>query len=97
MARMSQRQLIPFNSEKYFSGLNQYEGNLRDILEMAKDKNVPVILGRLVSNLKDQKPFESFYDGEFPPADEIFKLAHDELNSGRLKQCRFIISTCKGP
>ena len=28
MARMSQRQLIPFNSEKYFSGLNQYEGNL---------------------------------------------------------------------
>jgi hypothetical protein len=84
MARMSQRQLIPFNSEKYYSGLNQYEGNLRDILEMAKDKNVSVILGRLVSNLKDQRPFESSYDGEFPTADEIFKSAHDELNSGRL-------------
>jgi len=85
MARMSQRQLIPFNSEKYFAGINQYEGNLREILEMAKDKNVPVILGRLVSNLKDQKPFESSYDGKFPPADEIFKLAHAELSSSRLR------------
>lgn len=84
MARMSQRQLIVFNSEKYFSGIDQYEGNLRDILEMTKDQNVPVILGRLVSNLKDQKPFESIYDVEFPPADEIYKSAYDELSSGRL-------------
>lgn len=84
MARMSQRQMIPFNSEKYFSGLNQFEGNLRDILEMSKDKNVPVILGRLVCNLKDQKPFESVYNGEFPPADEIFNLAHIELSSGQV-------------
>ncbi len=57
MARMSQRQLIPFNSEKYFAGINQFEGNLRDILEMAEDKKVPVILGRLVSNLKRSKTF----------------------------------------
>lgn len=84
MARMSQRQMIPFNSEKYFSGLNQFEENLRDILEMSKDKNVPVILGRLVCNLKDQKPFESVYNGEFPPADEIFNLAHIELTSGQI-------------
>ncbi|MCU0332680.1 MAG: GDSL-type esterase/lipase family protein [Ignavibacteriaceae bacterium] len=84
MARMSQRQVIPFNSEKYFSGVDQYEGNLRDILEMTREKNVPVILGRLVSNLKDQKPFESIYEGQFPAADEVFKSAFNELNSGRL-------------
>ncbi len=95
MARMSQRQLIPFNSEKYFSGLNQYEGNLRDMLEIAKDKNVPVILGRLVSNLKDQKPFESFKDGGFPTADEIFILAHDELNSGRLSSADSLFRLAK--
>jgi tetratricopeptide (TPR) repeat protein len=81
---MSQRQLIPFNSEKYFSGVNQYEGNLRDILEMTRKNNVPVILGRLVSNLKDQKPFESIYERQFPAADEVFKSAYNELNSGRL-------------
>ena len=54
-------------------------------LKWQKNKNIPVILGRLVSNLKDQKPFESSYNGEFPTADEIFNLAHDELNSGRLR------------
>jgi len=82
MARMSQRQLIPFNSEKYYSGINQYEGNLRDILEMAKENNVPVILGRLVSNLKDQKPFESIREVEYPPADKIFSKAQYQSSSG---------------
>jgi len=95
MARMSQRQLIPYRSEKYFAGIKQYEGNLRDILAMAKDKNVPVILGRLVSNLKDQKLFESIYEGEFPPADEIFRLAHDELNSGRLSSADSLFRVAK--
>ncbi len=83
MARMSQRQLIPIDSEKYFAGLNQYEGNLRDILEMAKENNVPVILGRLVSNLKDQKPFESYNDEKNPTADEAFELAGVELSKGK--------------
>jgi tetratricopeptide (TPR) repeat protein len=82
MARMSQRQLIPFNSEKFYSGLSQYEGNLRDILEMAKENNVPVILGRLVSNLKDQKPFESIREVEYPVADEIFSKAQYQSSSG---------------
>ena len=84
MARMSQRQLIPFNSEKYFAGINQFEGNLRDVLDMAKEINVPVILGRLISNLRDQKPFESYEDGDNPTADEIYQLAQIELNSGRV-------------
>ena len=83
MARMSQRQLIPIDSEKYFAGLDQYEDNLCDILEMAKSKNVPVILGRLVSNLKDQKPFESYDDGKNLIADEVFESAEVELSNGR--------------
>src|SRR4030065_1921848 len=95
MARMSQRQLIPFNSEKYFSGINQYEGNLRDILEMAKDINVSVILGRLVSNLKDQKPFEPSYDGELPPADEIFLKAQNDLSSGHVESADSLFRLAK--
>ncbi len=86
MARMSQRQLIPFNSEKYFAGINQYEGNLRDILEMAKEENVSVILGKLISNLKDQEPFESSFDKELPNADEVFSDAQSELNSGNAEK-----------
>jgi len=84
MARMSQRNLVPLNSEKYFAGLNQFEGNLRDMLEMANEKNVPVILGLLVSNLKDQKPFESIDDDGFPSADSIFILAKKKLIGGNI-------------
>jgi tetratricopeptide (TPR) repeat protein len=84
MARMSQRNLIPFNSEKYFAGLYQFEGNLFDILKMAKEENVPVILGLLVSNLKDQKPFESIKDGSFPPADSMFDLGNKNLLEGNI-------------
>lgn len=83
MARMSQRQLIPYDSEIYHSGINQFEGNLRDILEMARKKNVPVILGKLVSNLKDQPPFESVEDKKYPRADEVFSLAQLELKAGK--------------
>ncbi|MGB5288529.1 MAG: GDSL-type esterase/lipase family protein [Ignavibacteriaceae bacterium] len=83
MARMSQRQLIPYNSEKYYAGINQLEENLRDMLKMARDKNVPVILGRLVSNLKDQKPFESLMDEKYPNAGDIFISAQKELAKGK--------------
>ncbi len=84
MAQMSQRQLIPFNSEKYFSGIEQFEGNLRDILEMAYEEKVPVIIGTLVSNLKDQKPFESTKDKIYPLADDVFLSAKEELRNGNL-------------
>ena len=86
MARMSQRQLIPFNSEKYYSGIKQFEGNLRDMLGMTKDKNVPVVLGNLVSNLKDQKPFESIDENGFPRADSVFNTAQRELSKGKVKE-----------
>jgi len=84
MARMSQRQMIPLDSEKYYAGLNQFEGNLGDILEMAKEKDISVILGLLVSNLKDQEPFESIDDDKNPTADEEFELAKLNFNEGNV-------------
>lgn len=95
MARMSRNQIIPFNSEKYFAGLNQYEANLRDILTMAKDKNIPLIIGRLVSNLKDQKPFESYSNNEFPAADEIFSAAQTELISSNIEKADSLFCLAK--
>jgi len=95
MARMSQRNLIPFNSEKYFAGLDQFEGNLRDILEMATQENIPVVLGLLVSNLKDQKPFESVSEDDQPTADEIFELAKLKLNSGNIDEADSLFRLAK--
>ncbi len=79
MARMAQNQYIGLDSDVYEKGLTQFEGNMEDILEMAKDKNIPVILGTLACNLKDQYPFVSMNYKNFPPADKIYLLAKEEL------------------
>jgi tetratricopeptide (TPR) repeat protein len=84
MARMSQRQIVPYNSEKYWAGVNQFEENLHDILEMTKNKNIPVILGTLVSNLKDQKPFTSFTTEDYPEAKVVFNSAQIELKNANI-------------
>ena len=85
MARMSQKQLIPFNSDSYYSGIGQFEKNLNDMLIISKNAGIPVLLGTLVSNLKDQKPFSSIEHKSNPPAEEIYNLATKELRSGNTK------------
>jgi len=85
MARMSQKNLIPFDSESFYSGIDQFEGNLNDILRMAKDADIPVLLGTLVSNLKDQKPFSSIEHENYPSAEEIYNLAVKDLKAGNTK------------
>ncbi|MGB5529202.1 MAG: SGNH/GDSL hydrolase family protein, partial [Ignavibacteriaceae bacterium] len=65
MARIVKQQLIPFKSEPFYVGTSQFEENLEDILRMTGDAKVPVIIGTLVSNLKDQKPFASVYSNGY--------------------------------
>lgn len=72
MARMAQNKYIALNSETYKKGVEQFEGNMLDILEMAKKSNVPVILGTLACNLKDQYPFVSMNENGFSRADNVF-------------------------
>ncbi len=79
MSRMAENQYIGLDSDIYEKGLDQFEGNMKDILEIAKDKNIPVILGTLASNLKDQHPFVSINYKNFPPSDRIYNQAKEEL------------------
>ena len=85
MSRMAQDQYIAYDSETFNDGISQFEGNIRDVLDMAKAKNVPVILSTLVSNLKDQPPFISIKTENFPPADKIFNQANQEYHGGNFK------------
>ncbi len=85
MARMAQNQYIGLNSDIYRKGIEQFEGNMHDILEAAREKNIPVILGTLTCNLKDQFPFVSINEKRLPPADKIFKQAKDELAKNNWK------------
>lgn len=81
MSRMAKDQTIALNSEVFNLGLEQFEGNLADIIEMCKNKNIPIIIGTLTSNLRDQKPFISIESDDLERADEIFNLATKKLDS----------------
>ncbi|MFO7524923.1 MAG: hypothetical protein R6W68_05680, partial [Ignavibacteriaceae bacterium] len=59
MSQMIGESLIEFDSEVYWNGIDQFKGNLKDILKMFADENIPLIIGTLTVNLLDQKPFIS--------------------------------------
>lgn len=59
MEQMVGEQKIPFGSENYLAGINQFESNFLVIMNHFKKEGIPVIAGNLVSNLKDFPPFIS--------------------------------------
>jgi len=77
MSRMIGESLIAFESDIYNFGVEQFDGNMDDILKMFKERNIPVILGTLTCNIKDLKPFVSVKDDKFPPAEDIYRQAKD--------------------
>ena len=95
MSRMAKDQEIPLNSEVFNDGIEQFSGNLRDILQMAKDKKVPVLLGTSVSNLKDQPPFISVTNSGLPPAGKIYNDAKLKLKSGNISESRSLFTYAK--
>lgn len=81
MSRMAKDQAIALNSQTFNLGIEQFEGNLNDILEICTQNKIPVILGTLASNLRDQKPFISLEDSVLPKAENIFDLAKTKLDN----------------
>lgn len=59
MERMVRKQEIPYQSDVFEKGLNQFELNLAESLKKFHHSNVPVFFLASVSNLRDQSPFIS--------------------------------------
>ena len=95
MAQMAQDKLIEYNSDIYWAGIEQFEGNLRDILSMCKDAGVPVIASTLSSNLKDQKPFVSVDNSNYPSADNIYSNANEELDQANYDSAKTLFIYAK--
>lgn len=101
MARMAKSNLVPYQSALYKAGINQFESTLSDIIQMIKDKNVPLILGTLTSNLKDQPPFISLNEpvpqgGEKnESADYFFQKANDALQKGNSVEAKKLFIKAK--
>ena len=57
MELMVGEQKIPYQSELYFKGINQFKYNMAATLQTLQQKNIPVFFSNLVSNIKDLPPF----------------------------------------
>ncbi|MCU7494888.1 MAG: SGNH/GDSL hydrolase family protein [Ignavibacteria bacterium] len=81
--KITSDQQIPYNSSLFRAGIIQFEENLKDMLHMARSAGVPVILGTLVCNLKDQPPFLSSKEVVvgLPKAIDVFKEAVSSLKA----------------
>jgi tetratricopeptide (TPR) repeat protein len=79
MERMVRDKYIAFESDIYKKGLSQFEENMNDILELITDANIPVIIGTLTCNIKDQPPFVSVSSSKYPEAEIIYSDANQAL------------------
>ncbi len=86
MARMIGESLITLNSDTYYDGLEQFEGNMNDILDELSDAGVPVIIGTLTCNTLDLKPFVSVKTDTLPAAEDVYMQAKQLLEQGRIKE-----------
>ncbi|MCE3285299.1 MAG: hypothetical protein K0R70_1555, partial [Steroidobacteraceae bacterium] len=59
MARVAKERSIPLGSELFVRGERQFRGNLDRLLGRYAQAGVPVLVGTLASNLRDQPPFVS--------------------------------------
>ncbi|MBC8181619.1 hypothetical protein H8E88_10900 [candidate division KSB1 bacterium] len=77
MERLVAEQNIPFHSSIYDAGKKQFRENLRDILQKTQKAKVPVLIGELVSNVRDFQPFMSKGTNGFPTAKNVYQKAKE--------------------
>lgn len=83
MARVVGDARITLDSEAYQAGLTQYERNMGDVLNTFADAGIPVFLGTVASNLKDQPPL-----GTEPRADAAYEQGLANWQAGQAEDAR---------
>jgi tetratricopeptide (TPR) repeat protein len=73
---------IPLGGDRYEAGVNQFENNLESICRLFKQKGIPVFVGSLASNLRDQPPFAANANGAAGSANSAFEAGRAALASG---------------
>ncbi len=81
MERIVNSRSIELGSPQHKLAMDQFQSNLKAIVSAFGEKNIPVYVGSLASNLKDHKPFVNITDGEQPPAHTVFDQAQKAYDS----------------
>ena len=95
MSIMAKDKYILLNSKLFNAGVEQFKENMTDILKSIEDKGVPVVVGRLVSNLRGQKPFISANTPGYPTADQVYEEAEYELKSNHSAKADSLFNLAK--
>jgi tetratricopeptide (TPR) repeat protein len=88
MSKIADDRPILLGSPVYESAKKQFRRNLAAILGKAKAAGVPVFIGDLVSNVRDQAPFVSAASAALPAAGDVFRRARDLESGGRFDEAR---------
>ncbi|MGO9482552.1 MAG: SGNH/GDSL hydrolase family protein, partial [Candidatus Kryptoniota bacterium] len=95
MSNMAKDKYILLDSKEFNEGLRQFKDNLADMLRLMKDKGGPVILGRLVSNLKNQRPFISVSTPGYQTADQVYEEAENEFKNNHFTEADSLFRLAK--
>ncbi|GAB3797889.1 hypothetical protein GCM10028819_17830 [Spirosoma humi] len=88
MKRMAAEQQIPYGSELFQAGLDQFETNLTDLCQLLSDRHIPVFISNLVSNEKDLKPFSSAPGQGAASAQAHYQRATQAYTKGNFAQAK---------
>ena len=73
---------IPLGGSRYEVGAHQFESNLDATCRLFKREGIPVFVGSLASNLKDQPPFAASANATRGSADSVFAAARTAFAAG---------------
>jgi tetratricopeptide (TPR) repeat protein len=82
MQRMAAEQTIPYGSKDFNTGVRQFRENMDALCRLFSEKKIPLFLGNLVSNEKDQPPFISAAGNDPSGADYRFRMADSAYRAG---------------
>ncbi len=88
MQRMVGEQTVPLGGDVYRAGMAQFESNLDRLLARYESAGIPVFVGTLASNERDQRPFVDAADSEYDPVHDLARIAAD--SSGSFEAAPFV-------
>jgi tetratricopeptide (TPR) repeat protein len=82
MEILARDRLIPLGSDRYEAGAKQFDTNLEAICRLFRSKDIPVFVGSLASNLRDQPPFAAAANAAPGSADSTFAAGETAFAAG---------------
>ena len=97
MERIAGRQLVPYTSSIYRTGIATFRANLEELEKLCADDRVPLLLCTQPSNLRDLPPFVSVHPPSVPPSlcatsDSALHAGEEALQKGRFVEARRALS-----